>query len=172
MFKMASLLPLLQDLLPMIMPSSVHIARARDIVESPADEPRGVRVVQREAIVGRTDKMCATVTVVKPQSSTTVHHHGEQDAIIYVASGSGFLLTSPDDDASAPKRHALARGDFAFVPPWTEHQAVNEAQDEDLVWVVVRSGPQPVEVALTDWGGAQAKEGQQGGPSEEKQSSL
>jgi uncharacterized RmlC-like cupin family protein len=52
-------------------------------------------------------------------------------------------------------RHPLSQGDFAFIPAWTEHQAVNESDHVDLVWVVVRSGPHPVEVSLTDWGGSQ-----------------
>lgn len=83
----------------------------------------------------------------------------QKDAIIYVASGSGILLTSPDDELSEPKRHQLVKGDFAFIPPWTEHQALNESDDEDLVWAVIRSGSRPLEVSLTDWGGAEAKDG-------------
>ena len=82
-----------------------------------------------------------------------------KDAIIYAASGTGVLLSSPNDEGEEepPKRYELAQGDFAFVPCWTEHQVVNESADTDLLWVFTRSGPQPVEVNLTDWGGAEAK---------------
>jgi uncharacterized RmlC-like cupin family protein len=80
-----------------------------------------------------------------------------QDCIIYVASGNGVLLTSPDDDGLEPKRHELSKGDFAFVPAWTEHQARNSSEEEDLVWVVTRAGSSPVEVTLTDWSGAEVK---------------
>ena len=81
-----------------------------------------------------------------------------EDAIVYVAAGKGLLLTSPKDDESEAERHELSRGDFAFIPAWTEVQAVNEAAEEDLVWVVIRNGPRPVEVSLTDWGGPEARE--------------
>jgi hypothetical protein len=75
---MAALLPFLQDLLlPMIMPSSIHIAKAGDITPQPKEvqekvlaEDRGtigvngkkkeIRVITRDAIINKTDKMCAT----------------------------------------------------------------------------------------------------------------
>jgi uncharacterized RmlC-like cupin family protein len=78
-----------------------------------------------------------------------------QDAIIFAASGTGVLLTHPKDDDSEPVRYVLAQGDFAFVPAWTEHQAVNESESEELRWVIIRSGSHPTEVSLTGWGGAQ-----------------
>jgi uncharacterized RmlC-like cupin family protein len=80
-----------------------------------------------------------------------------EDAIIYVASGKGVLLSSPndEDEDEKPERYDLEQGDFACVPAWTEHQALNESE-EDLLWVIIRSGSQPVEVNLTDWGGPEA----------------
>ncbi|EOO02365.1 putative cupin domain-containing protein [Phaeoacremonium minimum UCRPA7] len=102
--------------------------------------------------------MCASVITAKPKSASTVQHHGEQDAIIYAVSGRGVLLTSPADENSEPTRHELVPGDFAFVPAWTEHQALNESEGEDMVWVVIRSGPVPVEVSLTSWGGPQIED--------------
>jgi mannose-6-phosphate isomerase-like protein (cupin superfamily) len=76
-----------------------------------------------------------------------------------VASGTGTLLTIPkdEDEDEKPIRHELAQGDFAFIPAWTEHQASNESGDTDMVWVITRSGPHPVEVHLTSWGGPEAK---------------
>ncbi|KAJ9150322.1 hypothetical protein NKR23_g3726 [Pleurostoma richardsiae] len=247
---MASLLPLIQDLLPMIMPSSVQIIRGSDVPptpsraqpapgseQSPADAApirlvdeeaeeghvagdaavdaaadakavtseagsgagpahrspgdgaaAGPRIIRRDAVVGLTDRMCATVLIAKPNSATPVHHHGEQDAIIYAVSGHGVLLTSPPDDDFLPvpgrssrsttseadptssdgrthhqeaRRNPLAPGDFAVIPPWTEHQMVNEggAEDGDVVWLVVRSGQAPVEVDLVDWGGDRIEDG-------------
>ena len=67
-----------------------------------------------------------------------------------------MLVTNPHDDVEKLQRHELSAGDFAFVPPWTEHQELNET-DEDDVWVLIRSGPHPVVVYMTDWGGAEAK---------------
>jgi uncharacterized RmlC-like cupin family protein len=80
------------------------------------------------------------------------------DAIIYVASGKGTLLTSPRGEEPEPERHELVQGDFAFVPCWTEHQALNESDDEDMVWVITRGGSRPVEVTLMDWGGDEIRD--------------
>ena len=77
------------------------------------------------------------------------------DTIIYAASGKGILVTDPGNDLP-PKRQELSAGDFAFIPPWTEHQEINET-DEDVVWILIRSGPEPVVVWLEDWGGDQAR---------------
>ncbi|KAB5584862.1 hypothetical protein GE09DRAFT_1209505 [Coniochaeta sp. 2T2.1] len=150
---MASLIPLLQDILPMFLPSSIHITKAEEILPAASNgaedtdtadgvtsAPRGEpRVMSRDAIVNKTDKMCAT------------------DAIIYAASGNGILLTGPSDGGLEPKRHELSKGDLAFVPAWTEHQALNESEGDDLMWVVIRTGPSPVEVNLTGWEGPEAK---------------
>lgn len=66
---MASLFPLIQDLLPMILPSSVHVAKGSDLLALPnpaatqAPEPTeeiGQGVVRKDAIVDKTDKMCAS----------------------------------------------------------------------------------------------------------------
>jgi len=72
------------------------------------------------------------------------------------------LATLPenfDQDESEhvePKRHEIGAGDFIFIPPWTEHQMINET-DEDVVWVVIYSGPHPTTVDLTEWGGPEVK---------------
>ncbi len=81
------------------------------------------------------------------------------DAILYVAGGSGVLLTSPGDEEEEeePKRHELTQGDFAFVPCWTEHQILNESAETDMVLVIIRSGSQPVTVPLKGWGGDEAR---------------
>ncbi|KAL2186434.1 hypothetical protein L209DRAFT_710639 [Thermothelomyces heterothallicus CBS 203.75] len=142
---MTSLLPLIQDILPMILPASVTVTKAADILpgetgssETAAATP-GVRVISRNAVVGKTDKMCTSKT------------------IIYAVSGKGAILSQPTGDDEEPERHDLDPGDFAFIPAWTEHQAVN---DSEVDWhlVIIRSGSHPVEVNLTGWGGAEIKE--------------
>lgn len=92
------------------------------------------------------------------------------DTIIYATRGHGVLLTSPAIDPvkairadikgeapsreeEQPRRHELSPGDFAFIPAWTEHQVVNEADRGDIVWVLVHSGGERVQVDLTGWGG-------------------
>ena len=55
---MSSLLPFLQDLLPMIMPAPVAVVRARELeARQPAAE---LAVTQRDAILDHCDKMCAS----------------------------------------------------------------------------------------------------------------
>lgn len=78
------------------------------------------------------------------------------ETIIYASSGKGILVTNPHEDTENLKRHELSAGDFAFIPPWTEHQEINET-DEDVVWVLIRGGPHPVVVYLEGWGGSEAK---------------
>ncbi|KAI5923996.1 hypothetical protein F4810DRAFT_710089 [Camillea tinctor] len=78
----------------------------------------------------------------------------ENRTMIYAASGKGILVTNPGSDDEL-QRHELSAGDFALIPPWTEHQEINET-DENVVWVLVRTGPEPVVVYLTGWGGSEA----------------
>jgi hypothetical protein len=63
--KMASLLPLIEDILPMILPASVAVTKATDILPPAAQpggdgETPGVRVVSRNAVIDKTDKMCTS----------------------------------------------------------------------------------------------------------------
>ncbi|EGO55159.1 hypothetical protein NEUTE1DRAFT_46688 [Neurospora tetrasperma FGSC 2508] len=165
---MASLLPIIDDILPMILPSSVSVTRKSDIIPpippviptTTADGEKGshrVRVYSRDAVVNKLDKVCSTVLILSPDSYSTVRHHGEQDAIIYVASGNGVLLTAPKDEGGEPERHELGQGDFAAVPAWTEYQALNESAEQDTHWVIIRSGSHPVEVHLKGWGRGKAE---------------
>ncbi|KAI1652737.1 RmlC-like cupin [Daldinia decipiens] len=165
---MSGFFSLLPDLLPMILPSEVQITKASDL-----EAQRGGKdapMIRQGAVIGKSDRMCATVLIAKPRCSSAVHHHGEQETIIYAASGKGMalvtlrkscrltcsqLVTSSGADEE-PKRHELSPGDFAFIPPWTEHQEINET-DENVVWILIRSGPEPVVVYLTGWGGDEAK---------------
>ncbi|TQV97017.1 hypothetical protein V2A60_000332 [Cordyceps javanica] len=128
---MASLIPFISEILPMIMPASTHITAARDL--QPAHPTVEGPVIRRAAVVDRCDKMCAS------------------DAIIYAVSGTGLLLVNESLEEEL-RRHPLTAGDFAFVPAWTEHQIRNDT-DVDLVMVVIQSGSRPVGAILTDWGG-------------------
>ncbi|GKT92323.1 cupin domain-containing protein [Colletotrichum tofieldiae] len=133
---MASLIPLINDLLPMIIPSSVSVTKASTLRASDATLQPG-SANEADAVVGKSDKLCAS------------------DTVVYMASGTGLLLVSPGAGQDV-KRHEMSTGDFAFIPSWTEHQMLNES-DQDTVWVITRSGSQPVKVGLTDWGGDEAK---------------
>ena len=75
---------------------------------------------------------------------------------MYAVSGKAVLATQPEGEDAEPKNHEISPGDFIFVPAWTEHQILNDS-DEEIVWVVIRSGSHPTIVNLTEWGGPQVK---------------
>ncbi|RWA06197.1 hypothetical protein EKO27_g8903 [Xylaria grammica] len=152
---MSSIFSLLPDILPMIMPSAITVVKATDL-QTQRERTKDSPMIRQGAIIGKSDRMCATVMRAKPRCSSAVHHHGEQETIIYAASGKGVLVTNTGDGEDHLKRHELSAGDFAFIPPWTEHQEINET-DEDVVWILIRSGPEPLVVWLSGWDGDQAK---------------
>lgn len=69
----------------------------------------------------------------------------EQDTIIYSLRGHGSLVFD-----GGSKRQDLAPGDFALIPAQTEHQEVNES-DEQVTWIIIRSGKSPVTVNIEGW---------------------
>ncbi|XMA11866.1 hypothetical protein WAI453_004657 [Rhynchosporium graminicola] len=81
-----------------------------------------------------------------PHTSSAIHHHGEQDTIVYAASGHGAIISD-----NGKTRQELAPGDFALIPAWTEHQEVNDGEEE-VTWIITRSGSEPVVVNLKGWG--------------------
>lgn len=112
------------------------------------------------------------VMIAKPHSSSAVHHHGsvflpttlsinfppsslpptdslhrEQDTVIYAKSGHGTVISN-----DGKTRQDLSPGDFALIPAWAEHQEVNDG-DEEVEWIITRSGGSPVVVNLEGWGG-------------------
>ncbi|KAF7553912.1 hypothetical protein G7Z17_g3270 [Cylindrodendrum hubeiense] len=146
---MASFLSVISEILPMIMPSSTRITRAKQL-EPPHPTVEGP-VILREAIVNKCDKMCASVLTTRPNSCSTIRHNSEQDAIVYAISGNGILVVNQGLGMDL-KTHDLSPGDFAFIPAWTEHQVKNETE-EDIVWLIIQSGPRPIGADLADWGG-------------------
>lgn len=65
---MASILPIIDDILPMILPSSVSITKSIDIIPPippvvPNTDGSGthrVRVYSRDAVVNKVDKLCSS----------------------------------------------------------------------------------------------------------------
>ncbi len=89
--------------------------------------------------------------IAHPHTSSAVHHHGEQDTIVYAASGHGAVVSD-----NGKTRQELAPGDFTLIPAWTEHQEVNDGKEE-VIWIITRSGSEPVVVNLEGWGGSTKK---------------
>ncbi|KAI0512987.1 cupin domain-containing protein [Xylaria bambusicola] len=165
-----SIFSLLPDILPMIMPSAITVVKATDL-ETQREKSKDSPMIRQGAIIGKSDRMCATgkcaadLTTMYPACSpqnaplmSACSDAGEAalfvgKTIIYAASGKGILVTNKGDQL---KRHELSAGDFVFVPPWTEHQELNET-DEEVVWILIRSGPEPVVVYLTGWDGDRVK---------------
>ncbi|KAF4977132.1 hypothetical protein FZEAL_6320 [Fusarium zealandicum] len=143
---MSSLLPIISEILPMIMPATTNITRAKQL--EPSHPTVEGPVTERPAVVGKCDKMFLTT---RPHSDTSIRHNSEQDAIFYAVSGNGTLIVN-EAVGSDLKNHDLSPGDFAFVPAWTEHQVRNET-DQDVVLLVIQSGSSPIRADLADWGG-------------------
>jgi uncharacterized RmlC-like cupin family protein len=78
-----------------------------------------------------------------------------KDTIVYAVKGKAKLVTNRGSEDEL-QEYELAPGDFAFIPPWTEHQEVN-VTDEEAIWILIRSGPEPVVVYMKDWGGDRVK---------------
>ena len=84
--------------------------------------------------------------IAKPHSSSAVHHHSDQDTIVYAAAGYGSVVSE-----GGGKRQDLAPGDFALIPAYAEHQEVNDG-DEQVTWIITRSGRVPIVENLDRWG--------------------
>ncbi|KAL8995011.1 MAG: hypothetical protein Q9188_006910 [Gyalolechia gomerana] len=102
-------------------------------------------MIRQGAITDQSDKICASVMIAKPHSSSAVHHHGEQDTIVYALSGHGTVVSE-----AGKKKQDLAPGDFALIPAWAEHQEVNNSSEE-VTWIISRSGRAPVVDNLAGW---------------------
>ncbi len=84
--------------------------------------------------------------IAKSHASSAIHHHGNQDTIVYAVSGRGTVVSE-----GGKKRQDLSPGDFALIPAFAERQEVNDG-DEDVRWIITRSGPVPIVENLEGWG--------------------
>ena len=103
-------------------------------------------MIRQNAIVDMSDKLCSSVMIAKPHSSSAVHHHGDQDTIVYAVKGHGTVVSE-----GGKKRQDLGPGDFALIPAYAEHQEANDG-DEEVVWIITRSGRNPAVENLEGWG--------------------
>jgi uncharacterized RmlC-like cupin family protein len=90
-------------------------------------------------------QLWAGVMLAEPNTTSAVHHHGDQETVVYVSSGWAKLRWGKRLENEAE----LKRGDFLFIPPYLPHQEINPSPDQWCQWVVVRSSPEPIVVALT-----------------------
>lgn len=94
--------------------------------------------------------LSGTLMRAAPHSASAIHHHGAQDTVVYAVSGHGAIVSL--DETGAEKREGLAPGDWALIPKGREHREEN-AGEEEVVWVICRSGGEPSVVNLSGWGG-------------------
>ena len=103
-------------------------------------------MTRKSGLVKVSDKLCSSVMLADPHSKSAVHTHGEQDTIIYALRGVGKVKF-----ADGREEVTLRPGDFALVPAHAEHQEINDGDDE-LEWIIVRSGSEPIVENLDKWG--------------------
>lgn len=102
-------------------------------------------MVRKGAIIDKSDDISASVMIAQPHSSSAIHHHGEQATVVYCVRGRGAVVSE-----GGKKTQILEKGDFALIPAHTEHQEVNEG-DEEVEWIITRSGRVPVVENLEGW---------------------
>jgi uncharacterized RmlC-like cupin family protein len=128
--------------------SEIRVTRAADLDER-TSQSKGM--VRKAAITGEmsgAQKICASVMVAEPHSESSVHHHGEQETIVYALSGWSGVRSG----AGGKDLVELHAGDFALIPAGVVHQEVNLG-DEEVTWVVTRSGTEPMVVNLEGFPG-------------------
>lgn len=103
-------------------------------------------MIRKGAIIDKSDNINASVMIAKPHSSSAIHHHGEQDTVVYCLRGHGAVVSD-----GGKKEQLLEKGDFALIPAYAEHQEVNEG-DEEVEWIITRSGRVPIVENLENWG--------------------
>ena len=81
-----------------------------------------------------------------PHSASAIHHHRAQDTIVYCVKGTGAVVSQ-----GGKERQMLNPGDFALIPAYVEHQEVNDG-NEEVEWIITRSGRVPEVVNLQVWG--------------------
>lgn len=126
-------------------PKSVVVTRKDDVGKQDTGQSGGM--TRMAAIVGQAQGICASVMTAKPHSRSVVHTHGDQDTIVYAAKGIGKI--SFEDGRETVE---IKEGDFALIPRHCEHQEINDS-DEEIVWIIHRSGSDPIVNNLDGWGG-------------------
>src|SRR5260221_5780538 len=85
-------------------------------------------------------KLWAGTVTIHADAKTGAHHHGELETVIYVVSGQARMRWVDHLEYVAD----AGPGDFVYVPPFVPHHEINAIRDEQLRYVIVRSGQAPV----------------------------
>jgi uncharacterized RmlC-like cupin family protein len=114
-----------------------------NIILNTTEHPQGMT---RMPAITKLASICSSIMLASPHSASAVHHHGAQDTIVYAVRGQGAVVSEGGN-----KKQVLKQGDFALIPAYQEHQEINDG-DEEVEWVIVRSGGEPEVVNLEGWG--------------------
>ncbi|KAL9137505.1 MAG: hypothetical protein Q9175_001275 [Cornicularia normoerica] len=125
------------------MAAPVQVTKASELHTNTAQTEGMIR---SGAIIDKSDNLCASVMIAKPHSSSAIHHHGPQDTVVYCVRGRGAVVSE-----GGKKKHVLEKGDFALIPAHAVHQEINDG-DEEVEWIITRSGRVPVIENLEGWG--------------------
>ena len=125
------------------MTSSIQVTKSKDLY---ANTGQTEGMSRKGAIIDKSDSISASVMIAKPHSASAIHHHGVQDTVVYCLRGLGAVVSD-----SGRTKQVLEPGDFALIPAFVKHQEVNEG-DEEVEWIITRSGRVPIVENLDGWG--------------------
>jgi uncharacterized RmlC-like cupin family protein len=123
--------------------SDVRITRSGHLDSNTPQSSGILRLAAVNSDLTDSSKICGGLMIAEPHTSSSVHHHGDQETVIYVLGGGGQVRWGRRGEFS----EMLRPGDFVFIPAGVPHQELNPSA-ETVIWVVVRSGAQPVVVNL------------------------
>ncbi len=83
-------------------------------------------------------------STIPPGRCSSPHHHTNCESAIYVASGSGLMLSGAD----LSDEIEIGPGDMIYIPPGAAHQPVNVSETEPLRLIVARNAPVELVVEL------------------------
>jgi uncharacterized RmlC-like cupin family protein len=125
---------------------SIRVVHPEQFDSATAQTPGSKRTAAVHPGAGISSPMWGGLFLVDPGAQTGIHHHGEQHTIVYVLSGSSYVIWGDRGEFNA----TLRAGDFLYVPAWLPHQEINPSKDVAFQWIVVRSTPEAIVVNLPD----------------------
>jgi uncharacterized RmlC-like cupin family protein len=125
---------------------SVRVARRGRLAGDTAQSSGLLRRVAFDSRNPDAHVLSAFLSTVLPGAATGAHHHGDQETILYVVEGIARFRWGERLE------HVVdaGPGDFVFIPAHTVHQEINASADRPTVWVVTRSGTDPIVVNVPE----------------------
>jgi len=122
----------------------VRVIRGADLDPKPGQWPGASLDVAVNRAKAGAKQLWAGAGRIDGNAKTGPHHHGELESVIYVLSGRARMRWGERLEFVAE----AGPGDFIYVAPYVPHQEINASRTEQLAFVLVRSGQEPVVVNL------------------------